>query len=373
MELTIWHYFAAFHTIWGIFACKWLYSLFYGGGLEFLYKDDPEFAKNYEPFRRKDIQGWNKVEIVLGAIFLLPYRFAMTIFTMVLCGIFCFFLTLGTNLEKELPYWRRLLIRAVTATTARILLYSCGVFYLERKYHKITDFDPTYPKEFLDRKPTTQIPIAVSNHITYFDIYYYLLCRHNPCFLAMSGIKSWPIIGWVARCRQAVFVNREDRSAKDAVIDLIKTRVHDIQEGKQFPPMIIFPEGTVCDGSAVLQFKKGAFVTLSPVRVFALEYPRKRFNPAFDNMNLLVNYMIMQCHFYHRMRIHDIGVYYPDHLNLKDENDWEKYANKVRDIIAKCLNVPTVPLSYKEAIEYKNYLMDLKEKLKKERSTKKTD
>eukprot|EP00331_Platyophrya_macrostoma_P032511 CAMPEP_0176458272 /NCGR_PEP_ID=MMETSP0127-20121128/32489_1 /TAXON_ID=938130 /ORGANISM="Platyophrya macrostoma, Strain WH" /LENGTH=257 /DNA_ID=CAMNT_0017848799 /DNA_START=25 /DNA_END=794 /DNA_ORIENTATION=+ len=257
MEFSFWYLLAIFQVVWGIYACRWVYRLFHGD-LDYILKEDEEYAKQFTAFRRNDILNWNKFELVFGAVFLLPYRFVFSMLSLVVCGILCGVLTIGQDLKKEIPAWRKFLIRGVTQSLPRLMLYLFGIYRIERKYHKITDYDPTYPKEFLDRKPPTTVPIAVSNHISFLDIFYFMICRHYPCFLAMKEVASWPIVGWIATVRQAVFVNREDRTAKDAVIEVIKTRVRDIQSGRKFPPMIIFPEGTTSNGQAVMVFKKGA-------------------------------------------------------------------------------------------------------------------
>lgn len=370
MEFRLWHYFAIFHLIWGVIISRWLYRLLHGG-LDHLLKEDPEYVKQFEPFRRKDIRNWNLYEIYFCAIFLLPYRFAANMILLVILGVLCKALTFGVDLNKEMSLWRRLMIRGVTAGLTRLMLYCCGVYHIERKYHKITDFDPTYPKELLKRKE--RAPIVVSNHISFLDVFYFAVCRHNPCFMAKREIADWPIIGWIVRCKQGVFVKREDRTNKDAVLAGIKERVRQVQSGQHYPPMVIFPEGTTTNGSAVMTFKRGAFASLAPVRVMCLEYPRKDFNPAYDNMNLMVTFVLMLSHFYMRIRVHDMGVYYPDHLNLKEESDWEIYASKVQQIVAKCLNVPVNPMSLRERMEYYYYTEGLKEKFKKERSKKKNE
>ena len=47
------------------------------------------------------------------------------------------------------------------------------------------------------------------------------------------------------------------------------------------------------------------------------------------------------------------GLYDPKHLKLNqdDPNAWKIYAEKVRNIMSKCLNVPKLDLGYRDMIK----------------------
>ena len=55
-------------------------------------------------------------------------------------------------------------------------------------------------------------------------------------------------------------------------MELIKQRCDFIMEGKKFPPILIFPEGTTTTGNYRISFKKGAFAHMFPVKIFGLKY-----------------------------------------------------------------------------------------------------
>ena len=50
------------------------------------------------------------------------------------------------------------------------------------------------------------------------------------------------------------------------------------------------------------------------------------------------------------------GVYDPSYLNLdpKDPNAWKVYAEKVRSVMAKCLNAPTVDQNFHDCKPFTN-------------------
>lgn len=55
------------------------------------------------------------------------------------------------------------------------------------------------------------------------------------------------------------------------MIQKIKERVNLIKDGKNFPPVLLFPEGTTSNGKYVLSFKKGAFAPFEPIKIYALK------------------------------------------------------------------------------------------------------
>lgn len=69
--------------------------------------------------------------------------------------------------------------------------------------------------------------------------------------------------------------------------DAIHFRIRAIKENLFYPPLLIFPEGTVSNGRYLLSFKRGAFEPLQPVKICCMKYEDRRFNlsltiPFFD-------------------------------------------------------------------------------------------
>jgi len=278
-----------------------------------------------------------------------------------ICGIIDKLATLGCDLRKELGPTRRVIIRVSTYVLPRIIFFCWGFYWIEKKSHRITDLDPTYPKD----KPALKVaPMIVSNHISFLDIFYYLTSRHCPGFLSKASIAKVPFVGTIARARQGIFVNRTDRKEKDVVLEDIKLRVENIQAGKSYPPILIYPEGTTSNGESIISFKKGAFFSLAPMRIMCLEYPKETFSPAYDNLEFVVIFLGLLSQFYNRIRVHDCGIYDPSHLNLKEESDWVIYSDKVRAIMSKCVGLPTYEIGYQEKMEYYKYTSELKKQLR---------
>jgi lysophosphatidylcholine acyltransferase / lyso-PAF acetyltransferase len=86
-----------------------------------------------------------------------------------------------------------------------------------------------------------------------------------PSFLSKEENSRLPIVAQVANSIQSLYLKRGDSKENRAKsIQAIQQRQIDAEQGK-FPPLLIFPEGATTNGSCLLQFKKGAFLSLRSV------------------------------------------------------------------------------------------------------------
>ena len=68
----------------------------------------------------------------------------------------------------------------------------------------------------------------------------------------------------------------EDR---EKAIEAVKRRAINVQKGLKFPPICLFPEGTVSNGRHLLSFKKGAFVSFIPIKMIIIKHGDKGWSP----------------------------------------------------------------------------------------------
>lgn len=97
----------------------------------------------------------------------------------------------------------------------------------------------------------------VANHLSWTDITIIggLL---QTRFVAQDAIEHWPVIGWLARLNDTIFVSRTDRSTAADQVGRLRAAV---AGGR---PVTLFPEGTTTDGRSLLPFKSVLFEGLSP-------------------------------------------------------------------------------------------------------------
>ena len=56
-----------------------------------------------------------------------------------------------------------------------------------------------------------------------------------------------------------------------------------MQKGLKFPPISLFPEGTVSNGRHLLSFKKGAFVSFIPIKMIIIKFGDRGWSPYLGN------------------------------------------------------------------------------------------
>ncbi len=92
---------------------------------------------------------------------------------------------------------------------------------------------------------------VVANHASWIDIFT-LLGAANISFIAKSEVRSWPVIGFLARVSGTMFVERRQAAAKRQHEELLER----LKKGDQ---IAFFPEATSTDGRRVLEFKSTLF------------------------------------------------------------------------------------------------------------------
>ncbi|MEP2493654.1 MAG: lysophospholipid acyltransferase family protein, partial [Parasphingorhabdus sp.] len=77
-------------------------------------------------------------------------------------------------------------------------------------------------------------------------------------FVSKEEIGNWPIIGWLCRLNDTVFVSRSDRMGIAQQINQLRDALEETWA------ITIFPEGTTTDGSTLLPFKAPLLKVLEP-------------------------------------------------------------------------------------------------------------
>jgi len=97
----------------------------------------------------------------------------------------------------------------------------------------------------------------ISNHLSWVDIA--ILGGHSgTAFVSKEEIGKWPIIGWLCRLNDTVFVSRSDRMGIAQQINQLRDALEETWA------ITIFPEGTTTDGSMLLPFKAPLLKVLEP-------------------------------------------------------------------------------------------------------------
>ena len=105
--------------------------------------------------------------------------------------------------------------------------------------------------------PLNSHVLIVSNHVSWLDIMM-IADASGAAFVSKDDVAGWPVIGWLARLNNTVFVARTERKAVRGQADELRAALIRDQ------PVALFPEGTTSDGRTLLPFRASLFASVSP-------------------------------------------------------------------------------------------------------------
>jgi lysophosphatidylcholine acyltransferase/lyso-PAF acetyltransferase len=147
--------------------------------------------------------------------------------------------------------------------------------------------------------------------------------------------------------------DKNNAEAKKQQLQAITDRIKLIEDYETMPPMIVFPEGSVTNNTALLTFKKGAFKDHKPVKICGVKYLGHHFTPFNDMIHPMKVFWLLCVNWIGYIEFYELeGEFDPSYLNLdpNDENSWKIYAEKVRDIISKLIGLKKTNMGYRDYI-----------------------
>jgi 1-acyl-sn-glycerol-3-phosphate acyltransferase len=120
-------------------------------------------------------------------------------------------------------------------------------------------------------RPLRSHVLFLANHLSWLDIML-LAGASGTAFVSKDEVGRWPVIGWLARMNNTVFVARTARGAVRSQADALRGALATGQ------PVALFPEGTTDGGPAILPFRASLLASLFPalpgvkVQPVALDY-----------------------------------------------------------------------------------------------------
>ena len=94
--------------------------------------------------------------------------------------------------------------------------------------------------------------LIVSNHIGSVDIFVMAAC-FKMSFVSKSDVRTWPLIGYMTRIANTIYIDRARRSELAGMVQAITDR---LRSGLS---VVVFPEGGATLGHRVENFKSSAF------------------------------------------------------------------------------------------------------------------
>ena len=131
-----------------------------------------------------------------------------------------------------------------------------------------------------------------------------------------------------------------------------------------YNPMCLFPETTTSNGSALLRFKRGAFIGLRTVRPVIARVNRRMVMPAYDAIEflpLLIVYFSSLCMYNLKLTI--MPEFTPTDWMLEnhrdkspDGHDWEIFAECVREAMGRHGHLILDTRQIKDKLAYERFM-----------------
>ncbi len=105
--------------------------------------------------------------------------------------------------------------------------------------------------------PRLRQVLFTANHISWLDIT--LLANvARPAFVAHDGLATHPVLRWLCRMNDTIFVARGNRMQVDGQVQDLRRAL------AEHHAVALFPEGTTSDGAGMLPFKSSLLSVLEP-------------------------------------------------------------------------------------------------------------
>ncbi|CAD8049010.1 unnamed protein product [Paramecium sonneborni] len=308
--------------------------------------------EKYKPFRRTDIDNWNKWEMYICSIILFPFRSFMCFVILILFILTMQVATIGFKLKDPWPESRLKIFKPLLQSLAKAYFYASGFIFIKEKRLRFEDFIPGYKATELSKG---QPSIIISNHNSQYDTVAYIY-KYLPSFISKLSVSKYPIFGQITTSLKSIYVDRSSEESRQKCITDLAERVKQINQGEQYPPVIIFPEGTTTNGEFLIPFKRGAFDPLLPVKICCLKYSKRRFHPVMDVIGIGYMTLFTLNQFLNEVEIIEFqGLFDPTYLNLQNypqEQRGEIYAEACRKVMAQALGINLIEATFRDSMEY---------------------
>lgn len=171
--------------------------------------------------------------------------------------------------SKYLSGMQRRVIQAALKWGGYLILLVMGVRVKVRKLRD-TDVDysfylgPDYRGTAKPPPPGGRVSKYISPHVSILDVLiHFVALDGDVSFAAGAFVGDVPLIGDIAKKIGCVFVPRSgSKEVLGKTMDSLMNRFKLVEETSEFPPVMIFPEGTCSNNLALLKFRRGAFYDL---------------------------------------------------------------------------------------------------------------
>lgn len=194
-------------------------------------------------------------------VFMAPVKLVAIFGALSIATVAAWLINRGTDPEHPLPKTRAKCFRVGNWILARLLCIGHGLIIVEKN------------TQFRDKNAR----VICGNHCSYLDALV-LSALGGGSAVVNAGMADFWFLRQILKVSRAIVVQRaprpddpeslKKRRAKTAAefglagrsaSELMRRRVSEMEAGKEWPPLLIFPEGTISSKKCVLRFRTSAF------------------------------------------------------------------------------------------------------------------
>lgn len=318
----IFNYFVALYTFWNCTKFYFPHMKFRKEEIENFEKNKTSekfmnqyFHENYKSFQRKELSSISLGWIYYGALNYLWIKLSFMIFS-----LFCIWLALKIKIggksnmasKEEREY-----ILKVNRILGKAFYLSLGTNMTEidlREDHKTKSVYKKYLGENYDfHGHEDNFSTVISNHFSYVEPQYFLY-KFSPSYVSKSSAKKAPLVGKIGEVLNNFWIDRTSKNNRFEIIEKIEERQRLTMDKKCLNPLCLFPEGTTTNAKTIISFKKGAFYSLTPIKIFYFEVDLRKnyFSIATAGMDMMIH-IILYCTFLkHDLNVYEMPVFAPN-------------------------------------------------------------
>lgn len=321
----------------------------------------------FPEFKRRDAAYISFGRIFFGVISCLVYTrfflfFAFLIFNSILFLIANIF-TLCTK-KPEIPrtsVYKRLLVKLILYVSIFPIQMMAGFItrFTRLENEKVKMVYKKYLGENYDTSKRDKFSMYISNHHGWMEGLHWVV-HVTPGFIAKKELASIPFVGLLLNNIDCLLVNRKDKDNRHKTAEEMKKRQELFMTGETSAPLLIYPEGTVTAGKYVLEFKKGAFMHLLPLKPLATIVKEDGPGiylcpmPFFEHMFYIYSFV------WHYAEFHELPVIeYTDFMRAnykkEDELDEDTYTRVTNQMYQEIFDMKFSTKTFKDLDAYEIY------------------
>lgn len=320
---------------------------------------------HFFPFRRLT-PAWTTYEVaktVLLSITLFPLR--MVAFAVLASAIYATAALAMVGVSspddyayRPLPGWRKALLAGISPLVRTVAFCAFGMYRI--RWRRAADHDE-------------KALVIVANHLGYLDIVA-LRAVYAGAFVAKGDIARVPLLGSIARAIQCLFVVEGKPLTASLLQRVDATYACHLSKrarvtgeaptgaapeecpgcGTCLNTLTIFPEGTTCNGKAMIKFRTGVFLAGKPIRPVVVKLPYKRWNTSWESVPFRYHMWRTMTQFSNSVELIELPIYVPD---AAERADPRLFAERVQgDMQAVLDGMPVYELSRKHKFVYHDWL-----------------